>query len=79
MEGEDDYLGFGKALADAPGGLQAVQFGHANVHHHDVRFQLFGHGDGFAAGFRLGNNIPAVVRGQKLLEAASNNVVIVSN
>ena len=79
VQRQDHYFCFGKAFADASCGLQAVQLGHADVHYDDIGLELFGHGDSFAAGLGFGHDVPAVVRGEQLLEPASDNVMIVSN
>jgi hypothetical protein len=62
-----DNFRFGKALADAAGSFQAVQFRHADVHHHNIRFQLLRQCDCFAARLRLGAHFPAVMCRQELL------------
>jgi hypothetical protein len=63
VESKDYYFRFGKALADTPGGLQAVKLGHADVHYYNVWLQLLSHGHGFATGLGLGDDVPAMVRG----------------
>jgi hypothetical protein len=40
---------------------------------------LLGHGHSFPPGLSLGYHIPAMVRGEELLQPAPDNVVIVSN
>lgn len=79
VEGQDDDFRLWQALANAPRGLQAVQFGHADVHNDDIGLELLREVDRFPAGLGLGDNIPPVVRGQQLFEAAPDNIVIVSN
>jgi len=79
VEGQNYDFRFGKALANAAGSLQTVQLGHADVHYDDIWLELFSHGYGFAAGFSFGDNVPAVVRGEELLEPAPDNVMIVSD
>jgi len=68
-----------EALADAPGGFQAVQLGHTDVHHYHVRLELLGHGHSFSPSLSLGYHIPAMVRGKQLLQSAPDNVVIISD
>lgn len=79
VEGQDDDFRFRQALADAASSLQAIKFGHADVHDDDIRLVLLGKSYRFPASFGLGNNIPPVMRGQQLFEAAPDNIVVVSN
>jgi hypothetical protein len=76
---ENNDFGFWLNFADLASGFETVQLGHADVHDNDVRLQLFNERNGFTAGFRLGANFPASVRGEELFETAPYNVVIVGN
>ncbi len=79
MQRENQNFSSGKSLLDATRGLESVEVGHADVHHNDVRPKLFGGGYGLAPGLCLSDNFPAGVRGEQLLQTASNNVMIVSH
>jgi hypothetical protein len=79
VQGQYHYFRFGKALADAPGGFQAIELGHTDVHHYHVRLKLLGHGYSLSPSLSLGYHIPAMVRGEQLLQSAPDNVVIISD
>jgi hypothetical protein len=79
MKGQNDDFRLGKAFANAPGGFQAVQLRHADVHHNDVGFHLFGQSDRFTTGLGFGANVPALVRRQELFQPAADDVVVVGD
>ena len=68
----------GLAATQAARGLDAVQLGHGDVHHHDVGLQLLGQFDGFAAVGGLADDLHIGLRAEDHLEALADHGVVVS-
>jgi len=74
---EHEDLGFRHRLADAARRLEAVQLGHREVKHGDLRPVLDRHFDRLAAGGGLGANAPAQMLFQEFLEAPPDDAVVI--
>src|SRR5208283_5305352 len=77
MHGEDKDLGVGRGLANAAGGVHAIQKGHANIEDGDIGLEPGGFFDGVAAVNGFGANLPALARFQESAQAGTNDGVII--
>ncbi len=57
---------------------QSVQQRHGDIHHHDIRQELFGEVDGLAAGVRFRHHFDVGFRRQQCPETLANHVVIIN-
>ena len=64
---------------DAPGGLQAVELGHADVHQDDVRMEARGLADGFDAVVGLGDHLDVVLVCEQQPEAGAHHRLVVGD
>ena len=77
VHGEGDDADGGEEVVDASGGGDAVEFGHADVHHDDVGLELFGKGDGFEAVFGFADDFEVGFGVEEEADAAADDGVVV--
>ena len=68
----------GVGVGQAARGLDAVQLGHGDVHHHHVGLQFLGQFHGFAAVAGLAHDLHVGLRAQDHLESLAHHGVVVS-
>src|SRR3954451_17584760 len=78
-DGQHEDLHRRHRLGQPPGGLDAADPGHADVHQQDVGSELLGLGDGVLAVLRLADDVDAVLELQDLDETPPEEGVIVDD
>src|SRR6266851_9092184 len=79
MHGEHKNFGARNGLADLTYYLDAIQFGHADIHNGYIGFQFYGLFDGLAAIRCLANDSPAVPGAEDSQCTAPHQLVVVSH
>ena len=79
MGGENEDLCLRQAPLDLPRGIEAVELGHAHIHHHNVGLEGEGLLDGLTAGRGDATNFPTWLSFDDGARAFTHYVVIVGN
>ena len=77
MKRQDKHLGSGEGFQDLPRGFQAIQFRHADIHHHNVGLRLFCQFKSLPAVGRLRTNFPFGTDFQKGSHTLPHDLVII--
>ncbi len=75
--GEDDDAGGRRTGGDPAGGLDAVEHGHPDVHHHDVGAQFLGEADGLGAVPGLADHLQVLGLGDDHLQGGPDEGLVV--
>ncbi len=76
VRGENEHLRAGNGFEDLPGGFQAVEQRHRDVHHHHGGTKFSGQGHRLAAGFRFADHLDIPFGFQQGPKAFADNRVV---
>src|SRR5262249_47862327 len=79
VQSEKKNLGVGLLAADDPGGFEAADAGHGDVHQYNVGLQLRVEGDGFFAGAGFARDFPVRPSPDNALYPTAKNCVVVDH
>ena len=76
VRGEHEHFGGGQFLANLPGGLQAVEQRHGDIHQHYVRAKVFGHRNGLPAVLCFADHFEVGLQFEHLAQSLPHNRMI---